>query len=161
MVRYWTALKPPLLHHQTIKTMNWGTKLVIGMLCFMSFIIVLGILMFNSKDDALVDKDYYEKGLEYDKDYNRKEQVKTDDAAPEITVLSDEMRITFKAAAQGELKLIRNSDQRMDKKTAIKTDGANQVKPSLKGISKGRWKIILSWMTDGKAYLNEQEITVL
>ena len=126
----------------------------------MSFIVVLGILMFNSKDDALVDKDYYEKGLDYDKDYNRKEQVKKDDAVPELSVLADELLITFKAAAEGELKLIRNSDQRMDKKAVISTDQHQQVKIPLKGISKGRWKIILSWTTDGKAYLNEQEVMI-
>lgn len=137
---------------------NWGTKLMIGMLCFMSFIVILGVLMFNSKDDALVDKDYYEKGLDYDKDYIRKERVKTDDAAPEISVSATELIISFKAAAEGELRLLRNEDQHRDKKAAIKTDLSHQVKFPLEGLGKGRWRIILSWQSGGKAYLNEQEI---
>lgn len=131
-----------------------------GMLCFMSFIIVLGVLMFNSKNDALVDKDYYEKGLDYDQDYNRKEQVKTDDAVPDISVSATELVITFKAAAEGEVKLVRNADQRMDQKAALKTDPANQVKFPLGKLAKGQWRIILSWVSGGKAYLYEQEIVI-
>lgn len=126
----------------------------------MSFIVVLGVLMFNSESDALVDIDYYEKGLDYDKDYNRKAQVQTDDARPEITISADQLLISFKAQAKGELKLVRNSDKRMDKRASIKTDDARQVKIPLKGIAKGQWRVILSWESDGKAYLDEQEVRI-
>jgi len=140
--------------------MNWGIKLMIGMLCFMTFIIVLAVLMINSKTDALVDTDYYEKGLAYDKDYNRKEQVKADNAAPEIIVTDGFIQLTFKDKAEGDIKLVRNSDKRMDKKIAISTDTLHIVKVPLNGIEKGQWRLIISWSTDGKAYLNEQEVMV-
>lgn len=140
--------------------MNWGTKLMIGMLCFMSFIVVLGVLVFNSKPDALVDTDYYEKGLDYDKDYNRKEQVQTDAAKPEIVISGGQLVVSFKAAASGGLRLIRNSDKRMDKRVAIKTDETNRVKIPLTGMVKGRWRIILAWESKGKAYLDEQEVWI-
>lgn len=133
---------------------------MIGMLCFMSFIIVLAVLMINSKTDALVDTDYYEKGLDYDKDYSRKEQVKADGAAPGIIIASGSMLLTFKDQAVGELKMIRNSDKRLDKKIAINTDSLNMVVIPLDGIEKGQWRLIISWTTDGKAYLNEQEVMV-
>jgi len=61
--------------------MNWGTKLVIGMLSFMSFIVVLAVLMFNSNADPLVDEDYYEKGLNYDREMKRMEKAKKDSIA--------------------------------------------------------------------------------
>jgi hypothetical protein len=140
--------------------MNWGTKLLIGMLCFMSFIVVLGILMFNSQTDALVDNDYYEKGLNYDKDYNRKEQVKTDNAAPVIAIVEGNIILTFKHKAEGNIKLVRNSDKRMDKNITMFTDAANVVKISLKGIEKGQWRLIISWTSEGHDYLNEQEILI-
>ena len=130
------------------------------MLCFMTFIIVLAVLMINSKTDALVDTDYYEKGLAYDKDYNRKEQVKADNAAPEIIVTDGFIQLTFKDKAEGDIKLVRNSDKRMDKKIAISTDTLHIVKVPLNGIEKGQWRLIISWSTDGKAYLNEQEVMV-
>lgn len=133
---------------------------MIGMLCFMSFIIVLAVKMINSKTDALVDTDYYEKGLDYDKDYNRKEQVKTDAAAPLISLINGDIVLTFKDKAEGEIKMVRNSDKRLDKKIAVNTDQQNQVKVPLDGIEKGQWRLIISWTTDGKAYLNEQEVMV-
>lgn len=141
--------------------MNWGTKLIIGMLCFMSFIIVLAIKMINSKSDALVDTDYYEKGLAYDQDYNRKEQVKTDDAAPMVTISVGYLMLTFKDKAEGNLKLVRNSDKRMDKKISFTTDSLNRVKVPLKEVEKGLWRLIISWSTNGKAYLNEQEMMLI
>jgi hypothetical protein len=66
--------------------MNWGTKLIIGMLSFMSFIIVLAVLMITSKPDPLVDEDYYEKGLNYDSEVQRMERMKKDslDSAHQI-----------------------------------------------------------------------------
>lgn len=140
--------------------MNWGTKLVIGMLSFMSFIVVLGVLMFNSKTDALVDNDYYEKGLTYDADYNRKEQVKTDDAGPQISVDKENITLNFKTEASGIINLRRNSDKTMDQRIALQTDEKNQSLIPIKGIAKGQWRIIVSWISDGKSYLDEQEIKI-
>lgn len=140
--------------------MNWGTKLMIGMLCFMSFIVVLGVLMFNSKTDALVDTNYYEKGLEYDKDYNRKAQVQADNARPGIRLSPDHLMLSFKAAAAGEVRLVRNSDKKMDRRIAIQTNAHNQVNIPLNGIAKGPWRIIISWESNGKAYLDEQEVSI-
>lgn len=139
---------------------NWGTKLVVGMVSFMTFIVVLAVLMFNSKPDALVDNDYYEKGLNYNADYNLKEQVKTDHAAPEVQVLPGEILLTFKAAAEGKVKIVRPSDKRMDKAINIKTDpGYRAVIPS-DDIAKGRWKLIITWNSAGKSYLDEQEVMI-
>lgn len=139
---------------------NWGTKLVIGMLCFMSFIIILAIKMFNSSPDALVDNDYYEKGLDYDKEYQLKEQVKRDHAQPEIQVNTAGILLTFKAAAEGKINLVRTADKRMDKVIQIKTDEQNRVAIPLTGIAKGRWKLIINWNSAGKSYLDEQEVMV-
>lgn len=126
----------------------------------MSFIVVLGVLMFNSNTDALVDNDYYEKGLNYDKDYNRKEQVKIDDAAPIVKLTEDNIILRFKNKAEGNIKLLRNSDKRMDKNIALSTDATNEVKIPLQGIEKGQWRLIISWTTEGLNYLNEQEILI-
>ena len=60
--------------------MNWGTKLVIGMLSFMSFIVVLGVLMIGSTPDPLVDEDYYEKGLNYDQEMKLKKNQEARDS---------------------------------------------------------------------------------
>lgn len=139
---------------------NWGTKLVVGMVSFMTFIVVLAVMMFNSKPDALVDNDYYEKGLNYNADYNLKEQVKADHAAPEILVLPGEILLTFKAAAEGKVKIVRPSDKRMDKVVNFKTDVEYRSAIPSKEIAKGRWKLIITWNSAGKSYLDEQEVMI-
>jgi len=140
--------------------MNWGTKLVIGMLSFMTFIVVLGVLMFNSKTDALVDNDYYEKGLTYNADYNRKEQVKTDDAGPKLSIDQQNIVLSFKTEASGIINLQRSSDKSMDQRIALQTDEKYQAVIPLKGIARGQWHVIISWISDGKSYLDEQEIHI-
>ena len=51
--------------------MNWGKGLVIGLGLFMSFIVFLVVMMLNTPEDSF-DKNYYEKGLAYDLDYQKK-----------------------------------------------------------------------------------------
>ncbi|WP_316820926.1 FixH family protein [Pedobacter gandavensis] len=139
---------------------NWGTKLVIGMVCFMSFIIVLAIKMFNSSPDALVDNDYYEKGLNYDKEYLLKEQVKKDQAKPVIELSPEGIILTFKDSAEGKINMVRTADKRMDKIIQIHTDELHRAAIPLTGIAKGHWKLIINWKSAGKFYLDEQEVMV-
>ncbi|MGI4729762.1 MAG: FixH family protein, partial [Janthinobacterium lividum] len=86
--------------------MNWGTKLVIGMAVFMAFIIGLGLMMVTSKSDDLVDANYYENGLKYDRDYNRKEQVLKDHAQPEININPESLILKFTQPATGKLRFV-------------------------------------------------------
>jgi hypothetical protein len=140
--------------------MNWGTKLVIGMLCFMCMIVVLGVLMVTSQNDTLVENDYYEKGIHYDTDYNKKEQVKTDHAEPVFELKADSLFVTFAKQAQGTIKFIRVSDKTMDRVYALKTDSLNQDKLSIRTKTRGLWKLRLDWESEGKKYLYEKEVMV-
>lgn len=138
--------------------MNWGTKIVLGLGTFMSFIIVLAVMMFNSKTDALVEQDYYEKGIHYDETFDRKEQVLKDHAAPLISIKPEFLHITFSKPAKGTIRMVRNSDKKQDRLMPFKTDTAMQVNLPLGGLKKGTWKLIAEWDSAGKAYLTEQEI---
>ncbi|MET3113742.1 hypothetical protein AAKU52_001471 [Pedobacter sp. CG_S7] len=138
--------------------MNWGTKLIIGMLSFMTFIIVLAVLMMRSSDDALVDNDYYEKGINYDKDYTKKENVKKDHATPEVSIVNNTFIIIFSQAAEGTVKLIRTADKKLDETMVLKTDTANQFKIPMDGKATGLWKLQLDWKSMGTPYLYEKEV---
>lgn len=138
--------------------MNWGTKLVIGMLCFMSMIVVLGVLMVTSQNDTLVENDYYEKGIHYDTDYNKKEQVKVDHAEPLFTIEADSMLITFKKQAEGTIKFIRASDKTMDRLYRLNTNALNQLRLPIKTKAKGLWKLRLDWNSEGRNFLYEKEV---
>lgn len=139
--------------------MNWGTKLIIGMALFMSFIITLAVLMIRSDSDDLVDVNYYEKGIEYDKDYERKSQLIKDNAEPEISV-NDNLKIVFKGPAKGNIRFIHPSDKTMDSTMNFNSGTTNQTELPLKNFRKGHWNISLEWESNGKAYLYNKNITI-
>lgn len=139
--------------------MNWGTKLVIGMALFMSFIITLAVLMIRSDSDDLVDVDYYEKGIEYDKDYERKNQLIKDKAEPEISV-NDHLEIIFKNPAEGIIRFIHPSDKTKDSTLTINSGPGNQVEFPLTNFRKGHWKVSLEWKSSGKSYLFDKDIII-
>jgi hypothetical protein len=140
--------------------MNWGTKLILGMASFMLFIVALVLIMFNSKKDALVDTDYYEKGIQYNKVYNRKEQTKNDHAAPEVSANRDMIIIRFKDPAKGTAALMRTSDKALDKTLPFESNMNNQVIIPAGRLKSGSWRLILEWISNDKSYLYEQEITL-
>lgn len=127
---------------------------------FMSFIIVLVVIMFNSKTDALVDNDYYEKGINYNQVYNLKEQVNLDHAKPEITVNKEIISLVFIDQAKGNIRLMRTSDKRLDKTMSFETDQENRVSIPAENLPKGSWRLITEWESQSKKYLYEQEISI-
>ncbi|CAM4284878.1 hypothetical protein SAMN06265348_109173 [Pedobacter westerhofensis] len=138
--------------------MNWGTKLILGMASFMLFIAAMVLIMFNSKKDALVDTDYYEKGINYNKVYNRKEQTKTDHATPEVQANRDVIVIRFREHAKGTAGLMRTSDKALDKAVTFESNMNNQVIIPASQLKKGSWRLIIEWISNEKSYLYEQEI---
>ena len=139
--------------------MNWGTKLLIGMGSFMAFIITLAVLMIRSGSDDLVDKDYYQKGIEYDKDYDRKSQMQKDQAEPEISI-GDSIRIVFNKPMTGTVRFLHPSDNKKDHIVSLNSGIAKEVALSLSDIAKGHWKLIIEWKSDAKEYLFEKSITI-
>lgn len=140
--------------------MNWGTKLVIGLATFITFIVTLGIIMVSGKKDALVENDYYEKAINYDKDYNREEQVKHDHAQPELSISTEKISLTFKDEAKGTLRLLRMADKNLDRKVSFQSDASHQVIIPSGTLQKGSWKLIIEWASKEKNYLYQQEITI-
>ena len=140
--------------------MNWGTKIALGLATFMIFIVVLVLFMFNSKKDALVDMDYYEKGINYNKVYNRKEQVNTDHAKPAVVINPDRVLITFKQYAKGTVNLMRTADKNLDKAIPFESNASQQVIIPAAALKKGAWRLIVDWNSNNRSYLYEQEITV-
>ena len=140
--------------------MNWGTKLIIGMVIFMCFIVALGVMMFNSKSDALVDNDYYEKGIDYDVEYNSKKQVKKDSAAPILEITKVGLSLQFASSAIGDIQLMRLDDKSMDKLIHFETLADHRAQFPTEALAKGRWNLRISWTSDGTQYIDEQAIHI-
>ncbi len=140
--------------------MNWGTKIVIGMAVFIAFIIGMAIIMLSSETDALVETDYYEKGIGYDSDYKKKEQVMADKAQPAITLSKNDISFKFKQPAKGNIKFLRPANNKLDRDIQLNTTADNMLILPAKDFAKGRWRLVLNWNSLGKDYLYEKEIFI-
>jgi len=138
---------------------NWGKGLMIGMSIFMLFIISLAVMIFRQDTDGY-DHSYYEKGLDFNADYDREQQVYTDGAKPVVKLNGAMLNIGFTGAVKGRLLFQRPSDEKMDKSVAFQSDPYGRVEIPLTHIARGHWQLIFEWSNNDKQYLYQQEIFV-
>ncbi|MCX2477230.1 FixH family protein [Pedobacter sp. MC2016-05] len=143
-----------------LKPRNWGAKLAFVMVIFILFIMGMVTYMFMVHGrDSLVDEDYYEKGLDYTKEYNSKANVIRDHEAPVVKVTSSQIIIELKNKATYSMRIMRPADQKSDQNRKGETDGAdNKIVVEQLGMAKGLWILNLNWSSNGKTYAYEKNI---
>lgn len=139
--------------------MNWGKGIIIGMGLFMLFIILMCVKMFALPADEY-DHHYYEKGLNFDKDFDKEKQVVKDHARPLISIIEKQVSVTFAEPAKGNIKFIRPSSEALDKTFQLNTDNGLVTQISARALTEGRWRVVLEWQSNKKAYLYEQEVDI-
>ena len=137
--------------------MNWGKGIISGMILFMLFIIAMVVYMFTIPADDY-DTKYYEKGLAYDKDYKRAEQVIKDKAQPIIEADSCCIEVSFPQTILGQVKLTRPSSNIVDKVIPINNKNGQPVQILTAGMPKGKWQLRFEWTSNNKAYLYQKEV---
>ena len=125
----------------------------------MLFIISMCVYMFRMPADEY-DHQYYEKGLNFDKDFEKEKQVVADHAQPIIKIAGRQAFITFTKPANGTVKFIRPSSQALDKTFPVNTGNASSIYLSLTDLVAGKWQVVLDWKSADKNYLYEQEIYI-
>ena len=142
--------------------MNWGTKLMVGMIIFMLFIISMVVYMFHVHgNDALVEEDYYEKGINYNQEYNAKRNVLTDNAQPSVVINKHQIIIQLKDSASYELKMIRPGTKNDDVKlNGATVSNANLILITREKMHTGLWLIDLKWKSSNKEYSFTKNITL-
>ncbi|WP_316829648.1 FixH family protein [Pedobacter aquatilis] len=143
-----------------MKFMNWGTKIVLGMISFMLFIVAMVIYMFHVHGrDALVEDNYYEKGIDYNTEYNAKQNVIHDGVKPKISITPKQFIIQLSDSAQYELILMRPSNSNDDLKLTGNTSGSsNLILIDKTRLAKGVWFLDLKWHSGVKDYLYKDNI---
>jgi hypothetical protein len=139
--------------------MNWGKGIVGGMILFMLFILSMCIYMFMAPEDGY-DHQYYEKGLNFDKDFKKEQQVQKDNARPVIKIYEKKIHITFVKPASGIIKFARPSNEALDKDVKIDSALGKQIIIPVQGMAIGRWQLVLTWESNHKAYLYQQKIDI-
>lgn len=138
--------------------MNWGIKIVIGMSLFMMFIVSSVIYMVSKDTDSLEDTDYYEKGLNFNEEYNRKVNSLRDKAEPNIRITNDTLYIDFtKTVNKGILLFKRLSDGSQDKKLPFQTRSTGYHLP-ISTFQSGRWRLEIWWESNGVEYISKHNL---
>ncbi|MGF1925852.1 MAG: FixH family protein [Bacteroidia bacterium] len=140
--------------------MNWGTKIVLGMIAFMLFIVGMVVYMFSVHgNDALIDNDYYEKGVNYDKEYKAAQNVFIDQAIPEITVTDNQIIIKLTDSASYDIRMMRPTTVKDDHNLKGNTLGDNNlILIDRKNMPLGVWLLELKWVANKKEYSFKKSI---
>lgn len=138
--------------------MNWGTKLTIGMVLFMGFIIILVTLMIKPhKADSLIDTDYYEKGQTYNIDYNARQDARNDNMLLSIKPGENNLSISFPKPVSYKISVRRLSDSRFDKfYTSNKT--VKEVTIPGADLPSGSWLLRVEYKWGERNYLYQEKI---
>ena len=142
-----------------IKAMNWGKGIIIGMVMFMIFITSMCVYMFRMPADEY-DHQYYEKGLNFDKDFDKEKQVYKDHAQPEVNISGKDLSIAFAESAVGTIRFIRPSSEAMDKTFQLNTNGSKATMLSVSSLVPGQWQMVVEWKSSKKSYLYKKEIFI-
>lgn len=132
------------------------------MIAFMLFIIAMVAYMFSVHgNDALVEEDYYEKGVNYDQQYNEEKNVVDDQVQPIIKVDRFKVMIRLTDSATYDLKMMRPSSKNEDIEIKGSTKGeSNLIMLDTKNMHTGRWFMDLRWTSKGKIYRLKKDVTL-
>ncbi len=139
--------------------MNWGKGIITGMVLFMIFILSMCIYMFRMPADEY-DHQYYEKGLNFDKDFYKERQVYNDHAQPEINISGKDVTIIFVESAAGTVRFIRPSSEALDKTFQLNTNNGKDTRLSVSSLVAGQWQMVLEWKSSNKSYLYHKELFI-
>lgn len=126
----------------------------------MLFIIGAGIYMVSHDSDTLVDADYYEKGLNYDETFHKKENLLHDHAKPNVKLLKDTLLIEFSTSInKGKLNFKRIDDNTNDQQLPFYTEGRLYKLP-INTFKKGNWNLEIDWVHSGKSYISYHAVFI-
>lgn len=130
------------------------------MALFMGFIVFLGVRMFMSDKDDLVDKDYYERGMNYDREYQQKKNAIGDKVIPRLSESGDTLLISFRSPASGSLIFSHAKDRSLDREFVFTTDVLGKYAVPVKGMGKGLWRLRFEWKGGTREYRYDTEYTL-
>jgi hypothetical protein len=143
---------------------NWGTKLLIGMIVFMLFLIVFFVLMTN-QTYHLVEKDYYPKALEYQQRIDKMDNTNKLENQILVKNQGEYLIFTFPSVFEsnrvaGKIVLYRPSDGTMDISMKIRLDSLNQHIFPVMDIQKGKYIAKIDYSESNNGYYQEIPVFV-
>lgn len=142
--------------------LNWSFGVSIGILLFIIFISTLVVRISTNKsyNYDLVTEDYYKKALEFNQEYDAKNNAKIHSNKIKIRRSKTHLIIDFSELnenIEGNLIFYRPSDKHLDFQIPILL-AKNQMQIENSRLKRGKWIVNVYWKNNDKVYLNQQEL---
>lgn len=130
------------------------------MVLFMLFIVVL-IYNISKQQIDLVDKNYYEKGIQYQEEidkFNASDSIKH-----EILFDLSKQQLSFVTnipQLDGQLYFYKASDAKLDFAVPFITDEQGVFNYNTAALKKGPWKVTFEWKLGGKLMAAEKQLVI-
>jgi hypothetical protein len=144
--------------------LSWGYRIAILYIGFVALIGFMVILCINQRID-LVSDDYYEKELVFQNKINETNNANNLDEKITHTISDNALEILFPSslkgvALTGDVLFFRPSDAAKDFKCSLSVDANNIQKIDLTKLTKGMYKMQVSWKANNTSYFAEQVIVI-
>jgi hypothetical protein len=143
---------------------NWGTGIVLAMIVMIGGMIFLVSIALR-QDYDLVETDYYQKSVDYQKHIDKVKNTDALDQKISIEESGDSLKLTFPTLSavteySGEIQFYSPVEASRDKIIKVNPDANYKQIIGLKGMKDGRYNVKIDWTANKKSYYQEQEITV-
>jgi hypothetical protein len=140
---------------------NWGTKLLIAIILFMSLIFYL-VYLSTKQDLNLVEEDYYPKGLKYQARINEIKNAAVFKDQIQLTQTDSFVVLTLPDISpdSGSVVLFRPSNERLDINSRINPDTLNRMYFSMEQFRKGLYIYKIEWFENGNGYYLEDKFYI-
>ena len=129
--------------------LNWGGKLMIAAILFMGFVISM-VVIISKQDMPLVEQDYYERGLNYQKEIDNNANM---DTTLRVDLIGTNLEIVSEEAINAvQVKCYRPSNPDLDKIFTVNLLGGKKEVYDLANLDKGKWVISVIWFKGEKEY---------
>jgi nitrogen fixation protein FixH len=145
---------------------NWGTGIVVAILCFIGFILYFVITMSVNKEYShdLVTEKYYQQELKYQGQIEAEKNSQTLEENVSVNQTADGVIVSFPKNLdykniKGKVFLYRPSNKQLDFEIPISISSKYLLVPE-KRLLDGRWNINIFWSYKNKDYLFKEELNL-
>ncbi|MBW2962072.1 FixH family protein [Mesonia aestuariivivens] len=147
-----------------MKKINWGTGILIAIVCFISFIMFFIVRMSTDKkfDHDLVTEEYYKQELAFQDEINAKQNSANLVNNIHVNVDEQGIKIVFPAEKkniEGTVNFYRPSSKKLDVEIPITLEN-QQMFVAAKTLVEGKYILSVNWTSGGESYLYTEDLQI-
>lgn len=142
--------------------MNWGTKITIAMVLFMTFIVTLVVRISMAKPELVADN-YYEQEINFETKIKAQKNMAKLAHAPEIYTANGNIFVDISPCinqeqVEGQIHIYRPNNASLDITIPITGNPTSPIVVPEESLVKGVYSVQVSWDMNGKKYFSEERI---